>query len=34
MRDSVCENVDFINLAQDSDQWQGLLTTTMKLRVS
>jgi hypothetical protein len=28
-----CEAVDWINVAQDSDQWRALVNTVMNLRI-
>jgi hypothetical protein len=33
IREIGCEYVDWINLAQDRDQWQALVYTVMNLRV-
>jgi hypothetical protein len=32
-REIGCEDVDWMHLAQDRDQWQALLNTVMNLRI-
>jgi hypothetical protein len=32
-KETVCEDVDWIHLAQDSDQWRAVVNTVMNLRV-
>jgi hypothetical protein len=34
LREIVCGGVDWINLAQGRDRWQGIVDITMDLRVS
>jgi hypothetical protein len=33
LREIGCDGMDWIDLAQDRDQWRALLSTVMKLRV-
>jgi hypothetical protein len=33
LRETGCEVVDWIHLAQDRDQWRAVVNTVMKLRV-
>jgi hypothetical protein len=33
LRETECEDVDWIHLAQDRDQWRVLVNTAMKFRV-
>jgi hypothetical protein len=33
LREAGCEGVDWINLAQDRDQWRAGLNTVMSLRI-
>jgi hypothetical protein len=34
LREIGCDGMDWINLAQDRDQWRTLVNTVMNLRVS